>query len=231
MDKEKIDSLIAKFDKKIPQIIEERKGLYELRKEFVEYFNKEKLANMSLEEYCGKGFEDQDSFIGRLCLSLRKLGNVDKQRSNPSFTGVSFSKSGEPILSSTLKKSYEYSSNDSDDEKKEKLEKAFKEKVRADIVSLYRAGEKYDLKAIEDNPRDDWFKAKFLSTYFDEKFLCIFDREDLKKDVQGNNSAASTIKLGLLAFWVGIICHHLRVGNGSDYIESRLSVLFGSIHK
>lgn len=184
MDKERIDRLIAAFDKTVPQIERERQGLYDLRKEFVEYFNKEKLASMTLEEYCGKGTGDPNSFIGRLCLSLKELGNVDSQKDYSTFLGVSFSKDGNPILSSKLSNDFAYSSSDSDEEKRKKLEKAFEEVVRKDIVSLYEAGEKYDLKAIEKNSRDDWFKAKFLSTYFDDKFLGIFVLKDLTKDVE-----------------------------------------------
>lgn len=94
MDKEKIDRLIAAFDEKVPDIEKKRQELYELRDEFVEYFNKEKLANMELNEYCGGLGTDYHNFSHGLWIDLRDLSMDLKSESDQSnrknICGVAF---------------------------------------------------------------------------------------------------------------------------------------------
>lgn len=168
MDKEKIDRLIAAFDEKVPQIEEERKGLYELRKEFVEYFNKEKLASMSLDEYCLGKEKSIRNFSYGLQFSLNDLGTINGRPGASTLFGVWYSKKEE-----TYKLSYTYSKQFGD-----LYETAF-EQVKKDLLALYDAGASKDLDSIYDNPHDDWLKGKFLATYFPEDYLSVFSRTNL----------------------------------------------------
>lgn len=169
MDKEKLDALIADFDKKVPQIEEERKRLYELRKEFVEYFNKEKLASMTLEEYCGGLGTDIHNFNHGLWVDLRDLSmdlKDDLDQSNRRDTcGVVYTKG-----------KFEYNSKFANDDE------AF-EKIKKSILDLYEAG-KAKKSDLIDKTLSGRLKRKFLSTYFPDAYIGLCNEAGLKDYIE-----------------------------------------------
>ena len=157
---ENIEDIIADFDKQIPQIELERKPLYDLRDKFVAYFNKEKLATMTIEEYCGDKGTDWHIFCNGLWKTLvglsMDLSSEEKDQSSIcTVCGVSYQKN-----------EYKYSLA-----WKNKVNPF--EKIKTAIIELYDAGEKKDWEKIENENKDlfVWFKILFLSVYFPNNYL------------------------------------------------------------
>lgn len=169
MDKEKLDALIADFDKKVPQIEEERNKLYELRKEFVEYFNKEKLASMTLEEYCGGLGTDIHNFNHGLWVDLRDL-SMDLKREPDQSNRANIG--GVALKDGKFKYDKAYGNE----------EEAF-EQIKKSILDLYEAGENRKADLIK-TTLSGRLKRKFLSTYFPNIYIGICNKKDLERYVK-----------------------------------------------
>lgn len=173
---ENIENIIADFDKQISQIESERKPLYDLRDKFVTYFNKEKLATMTIEEYCG-GFDDHNFCYG-LWETLKGLsydlatdhdGNsLSSQSNKSSVCGVALTKD------SKYKFDKKWQNKGSD---------SFTE-IKHALIDLYDAGINENWDTIRKNNLHSWFKIKFLSTYFPEKYVGFCNKQFLKQYCQ-----------------------------------------------
>lgn len=87
-----IDSLINQFIKKLPEIQPREVELEELRQQFVNDFNMNKLMNMTKEEYV-VGMGSKTSFCYRLETELQGLGDI--HGSTSAKFGLYFGKSGD----------------------------------------------------------------------------------------------------------------------------------------
>lgn len=173
---ENIENIIDDFDKQIPQIESERKPLYDLRDKFVAYFNKDKLATMTIEEYCG-GFDDHNFCYG-LWETLKGLsydlatdhdGNsLSSQSNKSSVCGVALTKDSD----------YKF-----DKKWQNKGSDSFAE-IKHAIIDLYDAGMFGKWDTIRKNNLHSWFKIKFLSTYFPEKYIGFCNKQFLKQYCQ-----------------------------------------------
>ena len=168
MDKERLDALIEEFDKRVPQIEEERKRLYELRKEFVDYFNKEKLASMTLEEYCGGLGTDIHNFNHGLWVDLRDL-SMDLKRESDQSNRANIG--GVALKDGKFKYDKVYGNG----------EQAF-EQIKKSILDLYEAGENRKADLIK-TTLSGRLTRKFLSTYFPDIYIGICNKTDLERYV------------------------------------------------
>ena len=139
----------------------------EKRKEFVAYFTREKIANMTLDEYViGKQIKE-NNFCYALKVTLAWLGSIESVF--PLTFGIYYSKSEEQ---------YKYLPKFG-----ENLAEVFKN-IKQAILDLISAGSIEDNHRIISNPLAPTLKGKILSIYFPEKFLNIFDNEHLKHSLQ-----------------------------------------------
>ena len=165
---EKLNELITRFEQEHPRIEEERAELYQQRKNFVEYFNEDKLASMSLEEYCGDKGTDWHIFSNGLWktlvgLSLDLVSEEKDQSTNCNVCGVSYQEN-----------EYKYFQRWSNEEE------PF-EKIKVAIIELYKAAENKDWAKIEHNKLNVWFQIMFLSVYFPDDYLNICKEKYLQK--------------------------------------------------
>lgn len=173
MDKENLNRLIEEFDHKVPQIEKERQGLYDLRDEFVKYFNKEKLASMTLEEYCGGLGTDIRNFNHGLWRDLIDLSLdivCERDQSNRvDVCGIS------------VKDDNQYKRAKKDENKD--VHEVF-ESIKKELVKLYDAGKEHDWAKINKCACHKRLIRKFLSTYFPNKYIGLCNEAGLKKYVE-----------------------------------------------
>lgn len=135
----------------------------EKRRDFVAYFNREKIANMTLDEYVmGKQIKNHNFCYG-LEIALQMLGRINGAASSQKF-GVYYKKD-EGVYYNTNK----FGDNYHD---------AFNE-VKKSILDLLDAGEKEDFNGIILNRLAPIVKGKILSVYFPETYLNIFSFDHL----------------------------------------------------
>jgi hypothetical protein len=139
--------------------MEKNKELENLRIEFVTQFNRQKLEEMTLEEYAlnlENNALSKRSFCYWVETLLRGLGSI--QGSTAIKFGVYFGK-----VKSDQTKKYRWASwtNESFDT------------IRNALVDLYDTGEREDINAIVSNPISPMFKGKLLSLYFPNRYLNI----------------------------------------------------------
>lgn len=184
--KELIDALIEKYDlvpkeetidEKIKQFVEEypydsycndiEKDL-EAREYFIKKFTLSNIMNMTLEEFViGRADIDdngRDTFCYLIERSMQKLG--DMRGSFVNKFGVWYSKE---------EREYKYTKKFG-----ESLENAF-EKLKQELCFLLVNANNDNYEEISKCEITNIFKGKILSTYYPEKYLCIFDEEDVDK--------------------------------------------------
>lgn len=168
----RIEKLIQDFDKEVAQIAGSRNKLYAKRNEFTKYFTLEKISTMTIDEYCLGKQKDIRNFSYGLQYELDGLGTINGRPGGSSIFGVWYSAKNQIYkISASYKKHHStYTS-------------AFKQ-VKKDIIALYQAGLKHDNDEILENPLDDWFKGKFLATYFPDDYLNIFRSESLESYIE-----------------------------------------------
>ena len=184
--KELIDALIEKFDllpkeetidEKIKNYLEDypydaycegiKKDLV-AREYFVSKFSLSNIMKMNLNDYViGRADIDsngRDTFCYLIERSMQGLG--DMRGSFVSKFGVWYSKDDQE---------YQYTKKYGNN-----LEQAFK-KLKEDICFLLVSANNDDYEEISNCEIPNIFKGKILSTYYPEKYLCIFDEEDVDK--------------------------------------------------
>lgn len=188
-----IDELIQKFNVGIPVLIERRQDLYSKRKEFTAYFSLDRISSMTLDDYCLGKSKDIHNFSYGLQWVLDGLGTINGRPGGSSLFGVWYSSTDETYkISRTYKKNFD------------SHVKAFNQ-IKKDIVELYHAGEKRDDDSIFSNSLDDWFKGKFLATYFPEEYLNVYSKENLEAyidyfDIEPEYSDAFYLRKALLEY-------------------------------
>lgn len=158
-----------KAKKQFPLQYEENRfaPIEEKRKKFVAYFTREKITNMTLDEYViGKQIKE-NNFCYALKVTLSWLGSIESVF--PLTFGLYYNKSEEQ---------YRYLPKFG-----ENLAEVFKN-IKQAILDLISAGSIEDNDRIISNPLAPTLKGKILSVYFPEKFLNIFDNEHLKHYLQ-----------------------------------------------
>ena len=184
--KELIEALIEKFDlipkedtidDKIKDFIEDypyddfcksiEKDM-EARQYFINKFALTNIMNMTLDEFViGRADIDEkgrDTFCYLIERTMQRLG--DMRGSFVSKFGVWYSKE---------EHEYKYTKKFG-----ENLESAFK-KLKQEICFLLVSANNNNYEEIKKCEIANIFKGKILSTYFPEKYLCIFDEEDVDK--------------------------------------------------
>lgn len=125
------------------------------RDEFVKHFTREKIANMTIEEYV-VGYGDTTTFCYGLWRGLIRLANISS--AFPTAFGIYYNQK---------KKSYVVDRArwlDSDN--------AF-EQMRTLILELLDAGKMEDLETLANNPINSMVKGKILCTYFPNRYISI----------------------------------------------------------
>lgn len=160
--------IITSFNESVPHLEEQRKELHKIRKKITEYFTREKLSQMSLDDYCLGRAKDFKNLSYSLEYLLDGLGRIGGRPGGSSLFGVWYSvEDGIYKVSRSYKKNFNTHI------------KAFNQ-IKRDIVDLYDSGKKRDIEAIFNNSLDDWFKGKFLATYFPDQYLNVYSRDKLE---------------------------------------------------
>lgn len=185
--KELIEALAEKYDlipkeyesidDKILQFIEENpydayclsiENDLKAREYFLEKFTLNNIMTMTIDDFViGRAEIDEkgkDTFCYLIERTMQNLGQM--RGSYVSKFGVWYSKKH---------KKYEYSKKYG-----ETIEIAF-DNLKKDISLLIADASNGNYEKIEQCPIANIFKGKILSTYFPEKYLCIFDEEDVDK--------------------------------------------------
>lgn len=139
-----------------------------VRELFVERFTVNNIMKLSINEFViGKADIDEngrDTFCYLIERKMQHLGQM---------LGSFVSKMG--VWYSKKNNRYDYTKKYGST-----LEEAF-ENLKKEICFLLTSANNDDYEAIEKCKIADLFKGKILSTYYPEKFLCIFDEEDINK--------------------------------------------------
>jgi len=140
------------------ELNEEQREAEILRQEFVTFFNIDRLARLTLEEYAiGQANKNN------LCYWIeRRLHNIGS------------------MLGSTSKKFGVYYEKRTQNIKWTRWTNHDFSIVRSTLLDLYMVGENLDLDSIRINPLSPMFKAKILCVYFPERYLNIFTESHLK---------------------------------------------------
>lgn len=138
------------------------------RKAFVAFFTRDKIANMTLDEYViGKQIKENNFCYG-LEITLQALGRINGAASSQKF-GVYYIKE-EGVYYHTSKFGDNY-------------QDAFIE-VKKSILNLLDAGQDQDFERIITNPLAPIVKGKILSVYYPETYLNIFSFNHLNHYLQ-----------------------------------------------
>lgn len=132
----------------------------ERRLDFVNKFAIAKIKDIAIDDYV-IGKQSKDSFCYRIENELKALGDIHGATAKK--FGIYFNR-----------KMGRYDSPKKFDQGEDTFEN-----IKSLIIGLLEDGEGYNLEGIERNPLSNMFKGKILSTYFPEKFLCIFSNEYL----------------------------------------------------
>lgn len=140
----------------------------EARVYFVNKFSLNKIVSMSLDDFViGKAGIDEkgrDTFCYLIERTMQNLG--DMRGSVSKKFGVYYS-----VEEKTYKYAKKYGNS---------LSEAF-ENLKKEIIQLLVSANNNDYESINHCEIANIFKGKILSTYFPEKYLCIFDESDLDK--------------------------------------------------
>lgn len=142
------------------------KNVIETQNAFVQKFNVSKIMNMTLDEYViGKAKVD-DSGLNSFCYilerQLRELGSILGATS--SKFGIWYAPEDE-----TYKITKKYGAD---------IETVFF-KIKEEICKLIIAGYNDDYDKMDESLLSPMFRGKILSTYFPDKFIPIFDEDDI----------------------------------------------------
>jgi len=145
----------------VEEIAKERKPLYAARNRFVRDFPRERIENLSIDEFIeGKG--DTNTFCYGIERTLDGLGRI--RGSFATKFGVYYSKDdGQYMFAKKFGETYR---------------KAFNA-IKIELLALIEAGATGNLDALVKNKISPMFKGKILATYFPERYLNVFDNEHL----------------------------------------------------
>ncbi len=139
----------------------------EKRKKFVEHFTIEKILNLNINEFAtGRSTLDnlgKESFCYLIETQFKNLGEM--RGSFASKFGIWYSLKDNQYH---FTKKYGHS-----------LESAF-QKLKEEIKNLLIAGKQNDYESIDNNLLCPLFKGKILSIYFPDKYLCVFNKDDIE---------------------------------------------------
>lgn len=156
------------YENEIEDIKSERKELHKLRSSFVEYFSRDRIQTMQINDFVlgvekpKKGF----NFCYTLERDLDGLGRILNSPA-PKF-GVYFGKRGK-----NSNQEYQFVQKFGNN-----YQEAF-EGVRETILQLLTAGENEDIDSIVKNKISPMFKGKILCTYFPHRYLNVFSDDHL----------------------------------------------------
>ncbi len=177
---ERYDLLPKKTDTiedKIKQFIEKRPYAeymqsitddLQTRNEFVEKFNINRIMNMQIDDFVIGRLNLDEKGKESFCYVLEtRMTNLGEMR------GAFVSKFG--VWYSAKNGEYDFSNKYG-----ETLEEAFL-KLKQEICSLLISGNNKDYNEIQENMIAPIFKGKILSTYYPEKYLAMFNEDDVNK--------------------------------------------------
>lgn len=157
----------AKATFQYTKLLEERRPIEKLRKEFVKRFTPEKIKTMKLDEYV-QGKQSTKSFCYGVEWELDRMGRI---------VGSTCIKFG--IYWSDKDQEYKFAKRFGST-----YQEAFKT-IKECILDLLEAGKFDDYQAIEDNLLSPMFKGKILSIYYPKKYLNIFSDKHLDHYLKG----------------------------------------------
>lgn len=158
----------ARFESQIRPLEKERKRLYQLRADFVRFFNNRRLEEMRIDEYViGMGAAEEGyNFCYTLERQLEGLGRI--------------------IGATAIKFGIYYGRTKSDQSNEYRFSSKWGNTargaytgVRNSIIQLIDAGRNEDISAIVENQLSTMFKGKILATYFPDRYLNIFSDRHL----------------------------------------------------
>lgn len=161
----RIKQCMNRLGEKDTEIVKEQK---EIRNKFVNKFNVEFIKNMTLEDYCSGRAKISENGKESFCYILEtKLQESGEMRGSRVFKfGVWYDKE-----TNTYKHTKRWGTT---------LEEAF-QNLKESICKLIIDGKNEDYEEIEKNMISPIFKGKILSTYFPEKYLCVFEEGQIEK--------------------------------------------------
>lgn len=157
----------AKATFQYTKILEERKPIEKLRKDFVKRFTTDKIKTMKLDEYV-QGKHNTKSFCYGVEWELDRMGRI--------------------VGSTCIKFGIYWSDEDQEYKFAKRFGSTYQEafrNIKQCILDLIEAGDKGDYKAIESNLLSPMFKGKILSIYYPKKYLNIFSDDHLDHYLKG----------------------------------------------
>jgi len=159
---EEIKYLQTRFlNNKFEEVSKKYNDLEKLRIEFVKKFPLDKIASLSLEDYVVG--HRSDSFCNWLETKLMGLGKIKGGSTADKKFGVYYGKTNKDA---TRKYRNAKKWGATPDE-------AF-QNIKTEIVHLFERENNDNIRRITENKISPMFKGKILSTYYPEKYLCIF---------------------------------------------------------
>ena len=157
-----------RFENRMEEINKARKDLHLLRASFVNYFSRNRISTMGIDDYVAGVDLPTNGY--NFCYTLeRKLDGLGRISGSPAPKfGVYFGKRGKKS-----KDEYQFVKKFGNT-----YQEAF-EGVRKSLLELLVAGENENIRAIEANPISPMVKGKILCTYFPHRYLNVFSPDHL----------------------------------------------------
>lgn len=164
---EEVRYLQTRFlNNKVEEVRKKYNDLEKLRAEFVRKFPLSKIASLSLEDYVvGHGSE---SFCNWLETKLMGLGKIKGGSTADKKFGVYYGKTSKDATKKYRNAKMWGTTPD----------EAFRN-IKTEIAHLIESGNNNNLRQITENKISPMFKGKILSTYYPEKYLCIFSEQHI----------------------------------------------------
>lgn len=168
MNIHKLREAQVRFESKIVAIEENRKKIHQLRLEFINHFDINRIMKMDKDEYV-TGIESSKKGFNFCYFLERKLDGLGRVTGAPAHKfGIYFGKKGkDSIREYQFVKRFGNTPNN-----------AF-EGIRKSLIELLIAGKNQDIESLKNNLISPMIKGKILSTYFAERYLNIFSPSHL----------------------------------------------------
>lgn len=158
----------VRYENRKEEVLNSREELYQLRSAFVRYFNRNKIANMQIDDYVAGVELPERGF--NFCYGLeRQLDGLGR------IIGATAFKFGVYYGRTRSDDNYEYRFT-------QKFGNTYQEafqNVKSTIQQLLNSGENENIDEIVENPLSPMFKGKILCTYFPERYLNVFSYNHL----------------------------------------------------
>lgn len=158
----------VRYENRKEEVLNSREELYRLRSAFVRYFNRNKIANMQIDDYVAGVDLPQIGF--NFCYGLeRQLDGLGR------IIGATAFKFGVYYGRTRSDENYEYRFT----QKFGNTHQEAFQNVKSAIQQLLISGENENINEIVANPLSPMFKGKILCTYFPERYLNVFSYDHL----------------------------------------------------